>query len=368
MHNVHEPQGTLFETRWTLSYLRGPMTREQLQRAAAADGKTGTERPAARATGGAPAPSTRQAGAAATSRPVLPAGIREVFLTGDPGSAEYTPVLYGAARIHYADTKRGIDHTESLQVVTPLGTGAVAADWDAATGVQDDPESLQQAPPSGEAADYGPLPPAALQAKSYVDWTRDFTQWLQRSHALRLYSAKSLGLVSQPDETERDFRIRLQQASRETRDGSVETIRARYATKVGRLTQKVRSAEEAVAREQQQAQQQTVQSAVSIGATLLGALMGRKAVSMSTLGRATTAARGVSRSMKETQDISRAKERLEEASRELEEMQRAVESEIAELTATAGAVELETIDIKPKRGAVDVRLVTLAWKPDDRKA
>jgi hypothetical protein len=294
---------------------------------------------------------------------VLPAGIHEAFLAAGTGGVEYAPVLYGAARIHYTDTKRGIDHTASVQVVAVFRDAAVPLDWEAATEVEDTPESLQPAPSAGDAASYRPLPASALQPKSYAGWTRDFSQWLQRSQTLRLFSAASLGLVSQPGETERDFRIRLQQASRETRDESVEKIRARYATKVARLTQKAAAAEEAVAREQQQAQQQTVQSAVSIGATLLGAFMGRKAVSMSTLGRATTAARGVSRSMKEAQDISRAKERLADATSELAELQQAVEGEIAELTAKTGAVDLETIEIKPKRGSVDVRIVTLAWKP-----
>jgi Skp family chaperone for outer membrane proteins len=96
---------------------------------------------------------------------------------------------------------------------------------------------------------------------------------------------------------------------------------------------------------------------------MLGALMGRKAVSMSTLGRATTAARGVGRSVKEAQDIARAKERLETARRELEALQQTIEAEVADLTAKTGSTNLETIEIRPKRGAVEVRLVTLAWKP-----
>ena len=32
MHNVHESGPVTFETRWTLSYLRGPMSRDELQR------------------------------------------------------------------------------------------------------------------------------------------------------------------------------------------------------------------------------------------------------------------------------------------------------------------------------------------------
>jgi hypothetical protein len=248
-----------------------------------------------------------------------------------------------------------------VQATTAIGDGAVAVDWDTAEAADEGPETLKNAP-AGSEASYRALPGAALQPKSYAAWTRDFEQWLQRAQALRVFLAPSLGLASTPGESERDFRIRLQQSSREDRDAEVQKLRARYAPKVERLANKVRTAQEAVSREQSQAQQQNLQSVVSIGATVLGALMGRKMVSMSTLGRATTAARGMSRSMKESQDISRASEKLDEAKRELDELQKEVEDAVAELTAKTGDVTIETVELKPKRGSVDVRLVTLAWK------
>jgi hypothetical protein len=178
-----------------------------------------------------------------------------------------------------------------------------------------------------------------------------------------LYAAPSLKLTSHAGESERDFRQRLQLAQRESRDAAVQRLRDKYAPKVARLNQRLQSAGDAVAREEQQASQQKTQTMVSMGATVLGALFGRKAVSMSTLGRATTAVRGVGRSVKETQDIARAQERQQEAERELKALEAELQEEIAALGATDLDVVLDTIEIKPKRGAVDVRLVALAWKP-----
>ena len=143
-----------------------------------------------------------------------------------------------------------------------------------------------------EAARCEALPTAALDPKRYVEWSRDFADWIVRTQPLKLFSVPSLKLMSEPGETERDFRIRAQQAAREARDESVGRLRERYATKVARLTEKVARGRELVDKEQQQVQQQKLQTAVSFGATMLGALMGRKTVSLSTLGRATTAARG----------------------------------------------------------------------------
>ena len=88
-------------------------------------------------------------------------------------------------------------------------------------------------------------------------------------------------------------------------------MRQKYAAKIAALDEKLRRAQQAVDRESEQASAQKIQTAVSFGATVLGALLGRKAISATTLGRATTAARGVGRTMKESQDIARAKESVE---------------------------------------------------------
>jgi hypothetical protein len=370
MHNVHDAAPVVFETRWTLSYLRGPMSRDELKRAlgmssptpqAARSTTTPSQEapPASSGVAGAPAATAP----ASVTKPILPAAVREFYLPSTGAATDAYPVLYGSARIHYTDAKRGIDTVEDLHVTVPFSGGAVAIDWDQAAPADASPDQLATAPPS-PGLRYAALPPAGLDAKSYPAWTKDFEQWVLRAERLTLYSAPSLKLTSAAGESERDFRLRLQQAARESRDAAVEKLRARYASRVARLTQRVQSASDAVQREEAQASQQKTQTMVSVGASVIGALFGRKLASLSNLGRATTAARGVGRAVKETQDIARAQEREQEAEAEL----KALEAEIAEHVAALGAgadaaVPLETIEIKPKRSAVDVRLVALAWKP-----
>jgi hypothetical protein len=367
MHNVHEQAPIAFETRWALSYLRGPMGREELRRFA----KPAVERAAAAPPpipGAAPPPPASlpaSAPAAASSvKPVVPAGIEEYVLPSESGPpAEYAPVLYGAARVQYTDTKRGIDVTRSLQAIVTFANGPIPVDWERAEETPYAPETL--APPSaGATARHQPLPPAAMDKKRYATWSKDFGQWLTRAQPLKVYTVPAMKLVSKPEESERDFQARIQLAGRETRDAAVEKLRERYAPKVARLQEKARKAEEAVGKEQQQASQQKLQTAVSLGATMLGALMGRRAVSLSTLGRATTAARGIGRSAKETQDVAKSQERLQQAQAELAALEAELQSEVAALEGiSAGSVSIETIEIKPKRGGVEVRIVALAWKP-----
>jgi hypothetical protein len=364
MHNVHEKAPVAFETRWALSYLRGPMGREELRRFA----KTPVRIAAASAGEATPppvpaAPASASSPAATAVKPVVPAGIEEYVLPGTGQPVEYAPVLYGAARVQYTDTKRGIDISRTLQAIVSFANGPITVDWEHAEETPHAPETLT-APSTSPTAPHQPLPPAALDKKRYTAWTKDFGAWVTRAQPLKIYSVPSMKLVSKPGESERDFQARIQLAGRETRDAAVEKLREQYAPKVARLQDKVRKAEDAVGKEQQQASQQKLQTAVSIGATMLGALMGRRAVSLSTLGRATTAARGVSRSAKETQDIAKAQERLQEAQSEIAALEAQLHSEVAALEGTNPSVlAVETIEIKPKRGGVNVRLVALAWKP-----
>src|SRR6185436_11376934 len=95
------------------------------------------------------------------------------------------------------------------------------------------------------------------------------------------YKSPSLGLVSNTGESEGDFRVRLQQAARERRDAEVTRLRQKYAPKVASFQERLRRAQQSVQKEQQQSSDQKAQAAISIGASVLGALFGRKTLSAS---------------------------------------------------------------------------------------
>jgi hypothetical protein len=253
----------------------------------------------------------------------VPSGIQEVFVPAT-GAAAYSAALYGSARVQYTDAKRGIDVVQEVNAITPFTTGAVPVDWDNASDAPVAPDTLTTTPSA--AATFTVPPAAALDPKRYAGWNRDFVDWAVRSRPITIFSATALKLTSTPGESERDFRVRVQLAAREGRDAQVEKLRASYATKITRATDKLHKAEEAMTREQQQVTQQRLQTAVSVGATILGAFLGRKAMTASTLGRATTAARGVSRSMKESEDVASAQERLTLAQQELATLQQQIEA------------------------------------------
>jgi hypothetical protein len=120
-----------------------------------------------------------------------------------------------------------------------------------------------------------------------------------------------------------------------------------------------------VEREAEQATGQKMQTAISFGATLLSSFMGRKAVSLTTLGRATSAARGVGRSVKESQDVGRAQETVAAINEQLAELDAEFKSETEALENiyNAETEPLETVILKPTKANVTVQLVGLAWTP-----
>jgi hypothetical protein len=367
LHNVHEDGPEVFESRWAMSYLRGPLTRTQIRTLIADRKATGGPTPqnaapheATRHTAPAAAQQHGAQGTAKSLPPILPPGIAQYFAPASPG-AHYVPMIVGAANIRFSDSKARIDELRQLTVVTPLTSDPIPVGWDRTEPAPFEVSQLSTEPPPG--ATFEALPAAAGKAKSYADWAKSFSSWVASSETLDLYRSPSLGLISAADESEGDFRARLQQAAREKRDAEVVRLRQKYAPKLASLQEKLRRAQQSVAREEEQASAQKTQTAISFGTTVLGALFGRKTLSASTLGRATTAVRGVGRSSKEAQDVARAKENVDSVQAQLEEMDTTLNTDIAALEATyhPATEPLETISLKPKRGGVTVQLVALVW-------
>jgi hypothetical protein len=299
---------------------------------------------------------------AGASVPVLDPAIPQFFApgTGD----ELAPVLAGCARIVYADAKIGLDETRDICVVTPITDDAIAVDWDRAEPADFSAANLQKVPPRFDVS-FAPLPAAATQARNYDGWEKDFARWAAQSQAVELFRSARTRLLSTPDESERDFRIRVNAAAREGRDTALQKVRDKSAARLTTLQDRVRRAEQTVQVQSEQATGAKVSAAVSVGATILGALLGRKAVNVGTLGRATTAARGMGRVGRESQDVARATENVTAIRQQLDDMQATLEADLQSVSAEwdVSAEELERVLVKPKRGGVAVHLVALTWIP-----
>ena len=367
LNNVHEDGTEVFESRWAMSYLRGPLTRNQIKTL-----MTPVKSSSGTVTAAEPTPSRPPTAAGPTiepstkaREPLLPPEVPRYFVpvrNNGNGSLVYHPMVIGTADVRFSDKR--VETTKQISLLAPLAAGGVlAVDWEGASQV-DIPVSDLELEPS-EDAQFAELPAAAAKPKNYDKWQKDFANWLYRGQRVELLKSARLEQSSNPGESERDFRLRLQQHAREQRDAAVEKLRQKYAPKIAALEERRRRAEQAVERESEQASGQKMQTAISFGATLLSSFMGRKGVSLTTLGRATSAARGVGRSMKESQDVGRAQETVAAINQQLAELDEQFKTETAALERTYDAESdaLETVTMKPTKANIHVHLLGLAWTP-----
>lgn len=363
LHNVHDAQPVVFHTRWALSYLRGPLTRDELRR-------LGSSSPAADAgaapvvSPAAPAVAVTPPHTAGSSRPVLPPGIRQFFIPSDGGAGPptYTPVIVGAARVTFTDAKLRVDEVRDVVYAAPIADGPVPVDWARASALTMPASGLRDAPESPEAS-FLPPPAAATQPKNHAAWQKAFAAWLSGAERLELLRDPQTKLTSHAGESERDFRIRVHDAAHEMRDQAVDALRKKYAGRQATLTNRLRRAEAVLERESHQASQQKMQTTISLGATVLGALFGRRTVSAGTIGRATTAARGMGRSMKETADVERAQREVADARGKLADLEAELAREVDAIGARLAAPPaFERVTLAPKRGQITVQLVGLGWE------
>jgi hypothetical protein len=370
MNNVHEDEPVVFETRWCLSYLRGPLTRTQIKQLM--DPVRGQASSVKRQMSGE-ARLTNDESRLTSSRPIVPPDVPQQFVPlrgSKPEGSElvYVPMLLGSSQIRFSDTKSGIDQMQDVTVLAPMTDGAVPVDWDHAVAADLAVADLEPSPESG--AQFLPLPASAGKAKSYADWNKDFGGWLFRTQKIELFKSPTTKDVSKPGESERDFRVRLQQSGRELRDKAAESLRQKYAPKIVTLQDRIRRAEQTKAKQQAESRSSQVQAAISVGASILGAFLGRKTISATNIGRATTAIKSAGRVMKESQDVGHAEENVAVLQQQLADLEAQFKTESDALAAATDPLneQLEAISIKPTKSNIAVKLVALAWTPQWRDA
>ena len=350
MRNVHDDAPLLFRTRWAMSWLRGPLTLPEITRLM-------KERKASAPPAPAAAPQEK-----AAARPVLPAGVDELFLAAKPGSGDlvYRPRIVAMAELHYADKSAGVDHWSRGAWLAPFADGDGAPAWDDAQSVPA-LDAVSTAGPVDGAA-FAELPAPALAAKNYGDWGRALATRLYQEGTVELLSSKSPKLTSNPGESEGDFRARLALALREHRDREVAKLRDKHAAKLQSLENRLRTASQRVEREQSQYSQRKLDTMISIGTSVLGAIFGGRS---SAATRAGSAARSAGRVFGEKGDVARAGETLESLTAERDELLKRIEQEAAELTASLdpASIALERLRIAPRKSDIAVGRIAIAWEP-----
>jgi len=354
LHNVHEEDTVVFNTRWVMSYLAGPLTRDQIK-TLMADRKSSTA-------GASTAPALKPA-APGGDAPLLPPSIRQFYLPASGDGLQYFSRLVAAGDMTFSNARYDVNDRREILFVVEFEEGPVAIDWDNAEPLDFLADDLIS---DGDAsASYAEFPADAANAKKYAAWNRDFKRWLRQNQAITLYRSKKYKLTSAAEETEGDFRIRLQQLANERRDVAIAKLRKRYASKATTLESRLLRAQQAIEREQQQSSKKKLDTAISFGTAILGAVLGRKKLTSASASKMGTAIRSASGARKEAGDVARAKETAKKVSGDLAALENELQKEVDALDDAfdAQAEELTEVEVKAKATDISVPLIGLLWMP-----
>jgi hypothetical protein len=353
LHNVHEDEAVIFNTRWVMSYLAGPMTRDQIATLM-------TDRKAPVETQPAAAEKPSEQGG---DRPVIPPGIDEYWLPAPGDDIHFYPRLVAVVDMVFNNARYHVNESREKTFTVEFEDGPVAVDWAQAEEISTSADDLARQ--GSEDAQYAECPAVAMQAKQYPGWQKDFKRWVRQTETMTLYRSQKYRLTSEPGETEGEFRVRLQQLANEKRDVAIAKLRKRYATKATTLENRLMRARQAIEREQQQSTKKKLDTAVSFGTAILGAVLGRKRLSSTTASKMGTAIRSASGASKEAADVKRAKQTAAKVEADLHALNSALEEEVDALEDAydAQAETLKEIEVKAKVADIHVPVIGLAWMP-----
>jgi hypothetical protein len=364
LHNVHEKMPIVFETRWVMSYLAGPLTRDQIRNLT-------MSRP--ESVGAQPAPARAMGNEGVSAQdigdgqpPIAPPGLDQYFVppTRVPARDEnlvYWPRVLAAADVRYSNPKLQSDVQREYLLAAELAGDL--PDWDSADSLALTASTLNAEPRSGTS--FSDCPSALLTPANFKTWGKELTRWLRDERPLVIFSSPAMKLSSEPGEDEGEFRARLQQLGNERRDQNVAKLKKKYESKFQTLQEQRLRAEQAIDREAQQAQNHKLDTAISFGTAILGAFLGRKAVSATSATRMGTAVRKAGRAREQAQDVDRAREKLAMVNEKTQALEAQFEKDVEKLDGAydAQSEQLRTVEIRPRATDVHISRMGLGWLP-----
>lgn len=373
MNNVHETAPRLLETRSTLCYLRGPLTKDEIKRLSA--GPSGASRPHAESvpsgSAGLSAPAAAPVAALTASgdeqRPSVTEVAHEVFFPAFNRIAGvvYTPGIYARAKLHFVDKKANVDVWRTLERWVAVAATDADPRWSSSSLVAPILSANLSAKPL-PGSSFEPLPPCLKLAKNYATFRKAFAQHLYQVEALSLKHVPALKLFSAPDESQAEFVARVELAAHERRDEELEELQDSFRADFEKLKAKLDKAEAKLERERRQSASETFDAALAVGGGLLGALLGRKVASQRNVERARGAARRGARAASARVDVEQAQQSRELLLRALAELEREFQQESARVANAwrSESLAVEERRITPRKTDISVETLQLAWRPD----
>ena len=354
--NANGSNAEIFQTRWALNYLRGPITKPQIEilmkdkkseiSESSNSGKTENKNISSSVQG---------------NKPALPQDVKEVFFqpqkyNSNGGKLIYKPFIYGEGKVHYVKSP-DIDMWDTGSFLIPV---------DEETAVFNESERLKTVNYLSEADGnfvFENLPAAVSGKNAFSKLEKGFKQFLYEANPADLFYSKDFKTYSSAGEDEGTFKGRLSHMMREKKDGEIEKIREKYSSKLDSQKEKLRKLSQNIDKEKEEYNQKKMTNIVDIGTTIFGAFLGKKKT-VST-GRAATALRGLGRTGGAKADVERAEEEYGIQNEKLKEIEAEFQKDIENIQNNFNMdnLSVETVSIPPRKTDITVQKFFVAWVP-----
>lgn len=357
LNSAHLDGPVLFETRWVMSYLKGPMSLTDVSRLMEG----------------------RAAGAVATEvvgtvheyndglldhAPILSDGIEQHYSIQPILTDEicFEPWLAASSSVRFYNQKRNIDQVKEVRLRLYLDSSFDRADWAQGEDMTLDMDEFDRRAPDN--SKYYALPDTIQGMKDFRGLTKEFSNYLYQNERVELFRVATLKLESVLGESLAEFKVRIGDHLREKKEEAIEKLEEKYRVKQDRIQKQIESALVRVEKEKGDVSAKTTGSILSFGSAILGAFLGRKTFSAGNISKASSAIKSVGRVSKEKADVKRAEEKVMRLEEDLQLLAEEVEEKVSELTDTfeVDNYEVETFAIKPRRSDIFNLRLSLLWE------
>ncbi|MFX4154572.1 ATP-binding protein [Aliarcobacter butzleri] len=357
LKNINEDGIKIFETRWALSYLKGPISKDGIKKLMSEKKKQNI-------------PTQKVENENQTTqiniekgipKPIITSNLTEKYLYSSQNSAYYLqPYLICSCDIHYIDAPKNIDFEEKISYKIYLDENMKNIDFKEKEELRNNSFEEKEKPNSF----YYELPSFIQKEKDLKVIEKDFMDYIYRNSKLTLYKNEFLKITSKQTESLNDFKIRLQDRLNEKIDLEVEKLKVKFVKENDSIETKLSKLYEKLQKEEIQATSTTTDTIISIGTSLLGAFFGNSVINKTNIGKVATSAKGASKILKERNDVKQVENEILELQQQKEALKTLLENEIEKINLAnqSSNFPIEEIFIKPKRSDIYNTKLALLWQ------
>jgi len=362
MKNINDDNIKIFKTRWVLSYLKGPISKDDIKKLMSEKILALKNKIVLNQTN----TSTKQkkekkSNTKEYAKPIIPNSIEQKYSYMSQ-SDEYSlqPYLLCSNTINFFNTSKEIDKTKELKYKIYLDEHTNYIDFQELENMEG---SSFESRARTNSIHYE-LPSFLQNERELKLISKNFNNYIYRNNKLTLFKNKDLKITSKQDESLNDFRTRVQDRLNENIDEAIEKLQVKFEKSNTSLEKKLDKLYVKLEKEKDQASSKTTNTLISIGTSLLGAFFGSKVLSKTNMGKVARSARGASSILKERSDVKFVEEDILSVNEDVVELQEKLELQIEEINEEflISNYEIEEFTLRLRRKDIYNTKIEILWE------